>query len=303
MNLYSSKKISITKRLAAMFFDHMFMTFVIFIFGFPGLISGFLNSNKISHSQEYTENILNGNLGYFWMVGFALYFCKDILNGRSIAKRILNLQIVDINTGKAASPIKCFIRNIFCIIWPLEIIVSFVNTKKRIGDRVAGTELVEFNPLSEKPKYSLLESTLPLGISYVLMFFLFQLLPKIITHNSKFVESSYNQVESRKLEMALKESLSQFLDPDIKIYDTIENEKIKYFSVILKLKENYLDNDGKKFKYIDSASQQIIYSIYLKQSFTGQLKYIYKIPRFTRGYVLDIGTKLDKKSEVHLNKH
>ena len=49
---------------------------------------------------------MSGVSGYLAMFGFALYFCKDIFNGRSIAKRILNFQVVDNYTGESGKPLE-----------------------------------------------------------------------------------------------------------------------------------------------------------------------------------------------------
>jgi uncharacterized RDD family membrane protein YckC len=68
---------------------------------------------------------------------------KDLCNGRSIAKRLLGYVIIDAKTNKIASDYKCMLRNITIIIFPLEVFVTFLNNKRRIGDLIAGTKLVE----------------------------------------------------------------------------------------------------------------------------------------------------------------
>ncbi|GEP98890.1 hypothetical protein CCY01nite_51500 [Chitinophaga cymbidii] len=83
---------------------------------------------------------------YFSLLGFAIYFCKDSINGRSIAKRILKMQVVDNRTGRPASPLQCVVRNLFCILWPVEVLVTFGSPDRRIGDMVAGTRVDEFDP-------------------------------------------------------------------------------------------------------------------------------------------------------------
>lgn len=58
---------------------------------------------------------MGGSWAYLGILGLALYFCKDIINGRSLAKRLLKLQVVDNTTGEVASPMQCFVRNLFVL--------------------------------------------------------------------------------------------------------------------------------------------------------------------------------------------
>lgn len=202
MNSFDNRPINAGIRLATMLLDHIFMTIIIMVFFLPSLISRFSNVFKITH--EHTNfNFVEGPMQYIAMFGFALYFCKDVINGRSISKRILKLQVVDNTTGQVASPLKCFIRNIFCIIWPIEVIVALVNPVRRIGDRVAGTKLVYYNPTSEHPKAKIGGVILSIILSYVLMLLILQLFPKIEGSKINYSETSYNSAESKELEHCL----------------------------------------------------------------------------------------------------
>ncbi len=73
-----------------------------------------------------------------------LYFFKDSFNGRSIAKRVTKLQVVDNKTGKAASVGKCFLRNLTIVIWPVEVLITFFSSHRRLGDIIAGTRVVNY---------------------------------------------------------------------------------------------------------------------------------------------------------------
>jgi uncharacterized RDD family membrane protein YckC len=137
----TTEQISPAKRLTAMLLDHIVMTVIAMLFSIPYsiyLISDTLNSNA-THTETYK------NLLYLPLFALSLYFCKDCLNGQSFAKRKLKLQVVDNKTNEVASPIKCFIRDLFCILFPVEIIVALDNPYRRIGDIVAGTRLVTVN--------------------------------------------------------------------------------------------------------------------------------------------------------------
>ncbi|MFK7808444.1 MAG: RDD family protein [Saprospiraceae bacterium] len=129
-------------RIVSMVIDHISMTFIIMIFLIPDVYSNITNALESKEAVSFNPVLLLGDLSYLGMAALGLYFFKDIFNGKSIAKRILNLQVVDNKTGKVASPLKCITRNIFCLIWPIETIMSLVNPKRRIGDYVAGTRII-----------------------------------------------------------------------------------------------------------------------------------------------------------------
>ena len=137
----TNKQLDAGTRIGAMTLDHFIMTMIMMAFFIPGMISNFANVFQTTHEQTSFDP-LGGNLMYVGTLGFAIYFCKDIINGRSIAKRILKLQLVNNSTGKIASPIRCFVRNICCIIWPIEVIVSMVTPSRRLGDRIAVQNLL-----------------------------------------------------------------------------------------------------------------------------------------------------------------
>jgi len=137
--------ISLGTRLGSMIFDHFIMTIILMIFLSPLLINNFTDSRiKAVGNSSMIE--MNSPVTYFMIFGFALYFCKDIFGGRSIAKRILKLQVVSNSTGEVASPIQCVIRNFFCVIWPLEVIMTLINPSRRLGDIIAGTKIISQNP-------------------------------------------------------------------------------------------------------------------------------------------------------------
>ncbi len=295
MTTIDNKQISVGTRLGAMILDHFFMTMIAMVFFIPGMISGFSDAFKVSHEQT-NPNFMGGTLGYIGMFGFALYFCKDIINGRSIAKRILKLQVVDNSTGQPASPIKCFVRNLLCVLWPIEVIVAMTNTERRLGDRIAGTKLVMFDPTLEQPKINIGQTLIPIGIAYGTMLLLMQVMPKMEMPKTNYSETSFNQIESKELEKLLTDSLGQYLTPDIKIFDTVKNSNLKYVSTILKLKENYLENDN-TYRQLEGATETLIYSKYPKETFTGQIKYIFQGSGQFQSRSGQIGTYLKRQDE------
>lgn len=264
-------------RLGSMILDHFFMTMIAMIFFVPMMINGFSDAFTVSHLPN-DNNLFNGPLSYISLLGFALYFCKDSISGRSIAKRITKLQVVDNITGEVATPLKCFIRNIFCIIWPVEVIMVLINPARRIGDLVAGTKVVAYNPvLNIQPTTDFKKVLLPLVLSFVFLLLIVLSLKSFqpAVSKTKYIISSFNERESRALEKRCNDSLSEYLSASIMVCDKIANQEGKYISVICMLKENYLQNESSSDK-IRRLTLLQLFAVYPENSFTGEAQYIYK---------------------------
>jgi len=270
-------KVNADTRLGSMILDQFIMTMIAMIFSIPIMIKIFSSAFNVSHEQ--TEMDFGGPLLYVSLLGFAIYFCKDTINGRSIGKRMTKTQVVDNTTGQVASPLKCFVRNILCLIWPIEVIVTLTNPGRRLGDQIAGTKVVFYDPTNvEQPKFDIKKGLVPLAIAYGIMLLL--MLPffqafKPTFIKVKYVESSYNDTESKSLEKLFADSLGQNISASVKVFDKIENQNVKYISVIYMLKENYLEDETQS-KQLKQITNKLLYSIHPKESFTGQAKYVFK---------------------------
>lgn len=274
MTSTDNKLISVGTRIGTMVLDHFFMTIIAMLFVLPTMISNFSDALKVSHEQE-DFNIMDGPMKYIVVLGFALYFCKDIIHGRSIAKRILKLQVVNNKTGKVATPLQCLVRNISCLLWPIEVIVAMTNTSRRIGDRIAGTKLVDYDPALEQPRINMVNTLLPIIISYAIVVLFMQFTSSFTIPKTNYSETSYNQAESKKLERLIVDSLGEYMTPDIRVYDSVKNESLKYVSMILKLKANYIADDN-NYDELHTMTTELIYSRFSKETFTGQIKYVYR---------------------------
>ncbi|MCE2996794.1 MAG: RDD family protein [Cyclobacteriaceae bacterium] len=271
----TQEKINPGTRLGTMFLDHIIMCGVAMIFAIPGMISAFSQAFNISHEQT-SQNIF-GDMMYVMLIGFATYFCKDSIQGRSPGKRILKLQVVNNTTGIAASPLRCFIRNLFCVLWPIEALVALANPERRIGDFVAGTKLVPFEPTTEPQKLNWLQ----IGMAFVLGYGL--ILLYVIPFNTlmsggekiDYIETSYNEQDSKALEQLFADSLGNKLTADIKVYDKIQGEDLKYISFIFRLKKNYLTND-ESFEQLKAEILPLVYSKFPEETFVGRVQYVYQ---------------------------
>ena len=173
----TNQKPDIGTRLVSMLLDHFIMSFAAMAFMVPLIISAIPAPDETMY--EPSKPILSQGLGFIALIGFAIYFCKDCIQGRSIAKRALKLQVVEQASGKVAPPLKCMVRNLFCIIWPLEVIFTFLNPSRRIGDFVAGTKVVPFNSELEQPKLNIVQVILSLILGYGFMVLIAWLLERL----------------------------------------------------------------------------------------------------------------------------
>lgn len=272
----TGQKVSAGTRLGSMLLDHFIMTMIAMVFFIPMMIKSFSSAFKITHEQTGAD--FGGPLFYVALFGFALYFCKDIIGGRSIGKRITKTQVVDNNTGQVASPLKCLVRNLFCVIWPIEVIVTLVNPERRIGDRVAGTKVALYDPANvEQPTFEIGKIIWPLAVSYGLLF-LFTLPIQAFKpgfSRVSYIENSYNDAESKALEKLFADSLGQNLTASVKVYDKIQHRNLKYISIIYTLKENYLSDETSSGQ-LRQATDELLYASYPRETFTGQAKYVYR---------------------------
>lgn len=121
-------------RISSMLLDHIFLTLVVVPLGTLIFVIGF-------QFQEIQDKWVGLGLMFF---PFFIYLIKDTLNGKSPGKRIQGYQVIDLKTESVANELQCFIRNLtICIIWPIEVIVAFVNPERRIGDYLASTKVVK----------------------------------------------------------------------------------------------------------------------------------------------------------------
>lgn len=265
-------------RIVSMLIDHIAMTFIAGIFFLPQLISEFSTAFEVSHEQ--TNSSLFNDFNYFLLIGFALYFTKDSINGRSIAKRIFKLQVVENSTGRVASPIRCLIRNLLIIIWPIEVIVCLANPSRRLGDFIAGTRVVQYNSEQEKVKLDFAQIILSLVLAYSLIFLLmFSFNTNDLLHEKNhmnYVESSLNEKSTEQTEELISQEFGSILTPDVKVYDKIEKvEELKYVSVILHLKEDLFKNEEELNK-MKPEINKLLLNIFPERTFIGRVKYVYK---------------------------
>ncbi|WP_165044436.1 RDD family protein [Dysgonomonas sp. ZJ709] len=73
---------------------------------------------------------------------YSTCFLKDIIGGQSLGKRIYKLQVKN-DKGKVPPTKILILRNIFVFIYPIEIILCFVNNGRRLGDIILKTKVTD----------------------------------------------------------------------------------------------------------------------------------------------------------------
>lgn len=115
------------KRIGAFLIDHFIISFI-FI---PPYILMELNG---------IETLRFG----FFSLPYVALLCKDLF-GTSIGKKVMGLKITFdfIPSSSKEKFIKLIVRNIPLLLWPIEGIVIWGGSPKRIGDKLAGTTVEE----------------------------------------------------------------------------------------------------------------------------------------------------------------
>ncbi|NOU93105.1 hypothetical protein GC093_07660 [Paenibacillus sp. LMG 31456] len=125
-------------RLGAFFIDYLLVCIVVAIFSF--LISW----NIMTQSPMSAENFNKlRKLNYFiTAIGLIITMFKDVVNGRSIGKRMTNISVIDSKRNDQVPSIwRLILRNITLLIWPVDLLY-FLISGNRIGDILFSTQVV-----------------------------------------------------------------------------------------------------------------------------------------------------------------
>ena len=138
MTQEKSKNIGV--RLSSMLLDHFIMTFTIMVLTLISVGIGCLIVGNPFKPKLSPELIIIA-FAVICLI-FSIYYNKDAIKVKSPGKRVLNLVVVNNKTGQIASPIRCVLRNLTIILWPIEVIVCLFSPERRIGDFIAGTKII-----------------------------------------------------------------------------------------------------------------------------------------------------------------
>lgn len=270
----TNEKITVVNRLTSMLIDYLAASITLIILIILAFYKDLLEIFTIFHdpsSSEFGASFLLIGLG------FSVYFNKDILNARSPGKRIFNLQVIDNETGFAANPLKCFVRNLTIFIWPIEIIMLFINSKRRIGDHITGTS-IEYvtNPVKhqiELPKLvSVILITICISIIFYLPFYSFD--SDFEIEVVPYISNTFDKKASEKANILFMNKFSETLkETDFRIYEKIEYDNRKYVAGILYFKNK---SDYDNFEESERIISEFLISEFPLKKYICFLKYVYK---------------------------
>lgn len=81
-------------------------------------------------------------MNFVLAVIYALLLCKDVDGGKSFGKRNAGLCILLKKDDSRPSTTRLILRNLFYILWPIEVALLFCNSGKRLGDMITQTMVV-----------------------------------------------------------------------------------------------------------------------------------------------------------------
>lgn len=273
----TKNKVTIGLRLASMLVDHFAMTFIMMLLVMPGFAIIMFDAFTLDHEPS---SVGFGIMSFLFAFGFSAYFNKDIFSGRSPAKRILKMQVIDNKTGQVANPIKCLVRNLTTILWPLEVIFVLIDPKRRLGDKIAGTR-IDFVENPEKIKMDRSKFIFALLISIGFSFLIsipFVFMSSILkTEKVSYVENTYNQTKSEQINDLFETNLDGLIkEADFKFYDHIENDDRKYIAGILYFTNL---NDYENFEESERKISELLASSFSLDNHVCFIKFVYKDSR------------------------
>jgi len=111
---------------------------IIIIFMIPTI--ALMNYGLVTFESAYHIFLIPFNLMLIALLN------KDFFGGQSVVHRQLGYKVIDAKSNIQASKMQCMLRNITAPIWIIESIFLLVNSKRRLGDIIAGTSLIEVEP-------------------------------------------------------------------------------------------------------------------------------------------------------------
>lgn len=147
------------------------------------------------HIDNNTKTYIHTVLCIVLIVGLILYFSKDTFKGISIGRWIIGIMVRNESDNQVPSYLKLFTRNLFTLIWPIEIIALFVNRdNKRISDKVSKTDVLK-NPVKTKGIFRI-GVLLVIGICFC---FFVEIYGNAVFKNSQAYELAINSVKHNEM--------------------------------------------------------------------------------------------------------
>ena len=227
----------------------------------------------ITHYSAHYISIHNSSL--ICAFAITIILMKDSINGKSVGKIVQKLQLQNAHGG-IASPVQCFIRNVFLFLIPIEFVFIIFRPNRRIGDYIASTILKKEITQRGKIKYAqiIIIFIVSTATIWCLLFPHEKILNRFGQERPNFNERSYNANESIEIGSMLRNVLGQDFKVDVKVFDSMSNTGHIHISSIIQFKK-YDDLDPISLNSIDSL---VNYSImnFLRKPYTLRIQNYYK---------------------------
>ncbi|RYZ21752.1 MAG: hypothetical protein EOO16_11860 [Chitinophagaceae bacterium] len=269
------------ERFGALLLEGILLLVVTISFWIPLLETFGTESLETAH-EPTRISFGTGSARLLAILGLALAFCKDGIGGRSLAKRIVGMQVLMQKTGKAAGPLRCLVRNAFLLLGPVELLVALGEPERRIGDRVAGTMLVKRKP-AERPSFQLLPFLAALSIAYALVAVGAAAVPVLYEEKPLYAPGSYNPAASARLAAMLRERIPEAGGLSVRVYDSSMGRPVRWVSVAVRLNDNLLEDNGRNRGHdfgsrLENNLESWVDSVYPDRSYCGTLFLVYSEP-------------------------
>ncbi|MCG8582096.1 MAG: hypothetical protein MI866_19380 [Bacteroidales bacterium] len=92
--------------------------------------------------EHFSESILDFFNILLLFAGITLFLNQDSINGSGVVNRFFSTQVVSNKTNLPAGPLKCFFRNAFIFVQPIDFLITMFYPSRSLGDYVVGTKLI-----------------------------------------------------------------------------------------------------------------------------------------------------------------
>ncbi len=140
-------------RLYALFIDFTCLSVVqITLVCLLRLIAELISPTMWDRPEGAFQGFVIGTFVFFSMVlwTFGVLFIDGFRKGQGIGKKLLSLQVLRLKDGKPGTLKDSFIRRLTSVFQPLDSLWTFGKRRQRVGDKLAETVVVKYEPESEQ---------------------------------------------------------------------------------------------------------------------------------------------------------
>lgn len=257
-NYYNTQHqgVSHVSRILSAIFDSFIMSFIVFIPIIAILSQAYAHTPTKGLGQIISEPFV---VIFSVLLGILVYFNKDFFGGQSIGKRVFKLQVVVHKTGHAAGPFRCLVRNFTLLLGFIELILTLVSPKRRLGDFIAGTRIEAYDETRPNSSGKLRAAAIMLGLLYLISIPIAHFIEEQGGFGANYVASSYNDTVSTELTgLIMAKFTNKISSINLKLYNEIEGDSVRYISLKTTLSHSDIFDNEFEFDNFTLAIRQII---------------------------------------------